>query len=49
MTAGQLLAVLEAMKMELEVVAPVDGVIRRSLVLPGRSLSAGQLMLTVAP
>ena len=47
-TAGQVLAVLEAMKMEIQVVAPVDGTLIRCAAEPGQSLRAGQLLLALA-
>jgi urea carboxylase len=47
--AGQVLAVLEAMKMEIQVPAPAAGVVRRCRVQPGSSLRAGQLMLSLSP
>ncbi|WP_428311715.1 urea carboxylase [Hydrocarboniphaga sp.] len=45
--AGDVVAVLEAMKMEIQVVAPCAGVLRRCFVQPGSSLQAGTLMLTI--
>ncbi|WP_299696165.1 5-oxoprolinase/urea amidolyase family protein [Hydrocarboniphaga sp.] len=45
--AGEVVAVLEAMKMEIQVVAPASGLLRRCFVQPGSSLQAGTLMLTI--
>ena len=45
--AGQVLAVLEAMKMEIQVIAPQAGIIHRRVVAPGQSLQAGQVLLTL--
>jgi acetyl-CoA/propionyl-CoA carboxylase biotin carboxyl carrier protein len=46
--AGQLLCVVEAMKMENEIVSPRVGVVRDLLVTPGASVSSGQLVCVVA-
>ena len=45
--AGDRLAVLEAMKMESVVVAPVGGVVERVLVKPGDQVDAGTTLLVV--
>jgi len=47
-SAGQVLAVLEAMKMEIQVVAPTGGTLIRCAAEPGQSLRAGQLLLALA-
>jgi len=44
---GQPLVIMEAMKMQMEVRAPHDGVIRRVHVTPGQELTAGQLLVTI--
>ena len=41
-TAGQVLCVLEAMKMETEITAPADGVVARILVSKGESVAGGE-------
>ena len=46
--AGQLLCVIEAMKMENEIVAPHVGVIRDLTVAPGAAVASGQLLCVVA-
>ena len=47
-TKGQLLVVLEAMKMEHRVVAPQDGVVHDTKVAVGEQVGNGQLLLTLA-
>jgi acetyl-CoA carboxylase carboxyltransferase component len=47
--AGTPLVVLEAMKMEHEVLAETDGVIRRLAVAVGDAVEEGQLLLTLEP
>ena len=47
--AGQLLCVVEAMKMENEIVAPQEGVVRDLSVAPGAAIGSGQLVCRVAP
>jgi acetyl-CoA carboxylase carboxyltransferase component len=47
--AGAPVAVLEAMKMEHEVLAEIDGVVGELAVAVGESVEAGQLLLTLAP
>ena len=46
-SAGDVLVVLESMKMELEVVAPADGTVQRLSVAPGDRVSGGQLLVTI--
>ena len=45
---GQLLCVVEAMKMENEIVAPRIGVVSRLVVAPGAGVTFGQLLCVVA-
>ena len=45
--AGQAIFVLEAMKMESDVVAPVDGTVRGIAVAKGASVSAGDLLCSI--
>jgi acetyl-CoA carboxylase carboxyltransferase component len=47
--AGSALVVLEAMKMEHEVLAEIDGVVRGLAVAVGDSVQEGQLLLTLEP
>lgn len=47
-TAGQVLIVLEAMKMEIRIVAPHDGAIVRLLVAQGDIIERGQKLVEVA-
>ena len=44
---GQVLVVLEAMKMEHEVRAPGDGVVGRVQVEPGQQVNAGDVLVVV--
>ncbi len=44
-TRGQTLVILEAMKMEIRVAAPSDGVVKRLLVTKGQVVERGQLLL----
>jgi acetyl-CoA/propionyl-CoA/long-chain acyl-CoA carboxylase, biotin carboxylase, biotin carboxyl carrier protein len=46
-SAGQLLCVVEAMKMENEIVAPRVGVVRDLAVAPGTAIASGQLLCRV--
>jgi len=46
--AGQALMLLEAMKLEVVVRAPVDGVVADVLVTPGQHLTAGQPLVVIA-
>ena len=43
-TARQGLVVVEAMKMENEVIAPRDGVVKELKVAPGRAVETGELL-----
>lgn len=45
--AGQVLAVLEAMKMENDIVAPRDGTVKEILVQPGQTVQAGAGIVVV--
>ena len=47
-TAGQVLLVLEAMKMETEITAPQDGVVGAVLVEPGDAVQGGQALISLA-
>ena len=46
--AGQVVVVLESMKMEMDVTAAQDGVVTEVLCQPGRSVQGGQRLLVVA-
>ncbi len=46
---GQPLLLLEAMKMEIRVAAPVDGIVTRILVEPGETVERGQQLADVTP
>ncbi len=45
--AGDVLVVIESMKMELEVVAPAAGTVARLSVMPGDRVSGGQLLVAI--
>jgi pyruvate carboxylase len=45
--AGQKLVVLEAMKMETTINAPIDGVIGKIAVQPGTQVAGGDLLMTL--
>jgi propionyl-CoA carboxylase alpha chain len=47
-TAGEVLAVLEAMKMEHTITAPLDGVVEDVLVQVGQSVDAGAVLVVIA-
>ena len=47
--AGEVLIVLEAMKMETEITAPVGGTVSAVLVAPGDAVSGGQVLVELAP
>jgi len=47
--AGEVLIVLEAMKMETEITAPVGGIVSAVLVAPGDAVSGGQVLVELAP
>jgi len=44
---GEVLVVLEAMKMEHEVAAPHDGVVRAVSVEPGQQVNAGDVLVVL--
>ena len=46
-TAGQVLVVLEAMKMEHHIAAPFDGTVTELLILTGGQVENGALLLTI--
>lgn len=46
--AGDILAIVEAMKMENELRAPRDGVVRRTHAAPGDSVEKGQVLVTMS-
>ncbi len=48
-TAGQVLVVIEAMKMEHEIAAEVDGTVRSVDVAVGETVDEGQLLAVIAP
>ena len=48
-TAGQVLVVIEAMKMEHEIAAEVDGTVRSVEVAVGDTVDDGQLLAVIAP
>ena len=48
-TAGQIVLVLEAMKMRNELAAPVGGVVRDLAVAPGANVRAREAMLRIVP
>ena len=45
--ANQVLAIIEAMKMETSVVSRIDGKVGEVLIEPGRSVKAGELLMTI--
>jgi len=47
--AGQPVLVLEAMKMEHQIVAPADGLVAEIRVTPGEQVQAGDVLATVNP
>jgi len=46
-TENQVIAVVEAMKMETSVVARMDGTVDTVLVKPGQTVAAGELLATI--
>jgi glutaconyl-CoA/methylmalonyl-CoA decarboxylase subunit gamma len=46
--AGEVILILEAMKMENEIVAPVDGVVTALLVSEGASVNTGDVLVEIA-
>ena len=49
MTKGQALVVIEAMKMQNELAAAIDGVVKEVAVQPGAAVESGQKLITVEP
>jgi biotin carboxyl carrier protein len=47
--AGQVLCIVEAMKMENEVHAPREGIVRELSVAAGQPVSTGQVICVIAP
>ena len=45
--AGQVLMLIEAMKMENEVVAPADGVVKQIVVNKGATVATGDTLLVI--
>ncbi len=45
---GQVLLILEAMKMENEIVSPIDGIVAILNVEAGKSVSAGEVMVSIS-
>ena len=46
---GQVVAILEAMKTELRITAPADGIVSKKSVQPGQIVAAGQPLLSLVP
>ena len=46
-TAGQKVVVVEAMKMEVGVEAPIAGIVKRIVVTPGKMVAAGQALAVI--
>jgi biotin carboxyl carrier protein len=44
---GQAIAIMEAMKMQMEIRAPHAGTVKRIHIGPGQELAAGQLLVTM--
>ena len=47
MTKGQTLLVLEAMKMEIRIQAPMDGVVKKLLVKQGQTVEREQVLVEI--
>ena len=45
--AGEVLVVLEAMKMENDIVAPSDGIVKQVLVAKGTTVDTDQVLLVI--
>jgi biotin carboxyl carrier protein len=45
--AGQTVLILEAMKMQMKISSPVDGIINRVLKAPGQRVEKGEVLLTI--
>ena len=48
-TRGSSLLILEAMKMQNDIIAPVDGVVKQVHVAPGQMVTKGQTLIEFAP
>src|SRR5690606_27832006 len=48
-SAGQVVATVEAMKMQHQLTAAIDGVVESVRAQPGRTVAAGELLVVVAP
>lgn len=46
--AGEVIVILEAMKMETEITAPADGTVGAVLVKPGEAVQGGQVLVDIA-
>jgi urea carboxylase len=47
--AGETVALLESMKMEIPCAAPASGVVREILATEGRAVSPGQILIGIEP
>jgi Acetyl/propionyl-CoA carboxylase, alpha subunit len=45
--AGEVLVILEAMKMENEIMSPADGIVKQIAVAKGASVSSGDVLVVV--
>ena len=48
-TSGQVVAVLEAMKMQNEIQSPCDGIVRELVSTPGQNIEANQPLMVITP
>lgn len=48
-SAGQLVGILESMKMEIPITAPIAGIIHTLYRQPGHQVQAGQLLMVIEP